>query len=131
MGIASNSRSGTGATRGEAAAVRADISTCRSGACAPERAPKKEENIKRKQPAERPFMTAHSCSAAGTETSPASEPIAGAEMRILTQRTGVRGGKGGRWTQAAQAVLVPVAPRDDTAANLPERWVESYENNCV
>lgn len=72
--------------------------------------------------------------------SPACEHNAGAEIRILAQRTVVRIGKGGvpdctqrqrasSWTQGTQGVLVPVAPNVDTGANLPERLVESHESN--
>jgi hypothetical protein len=72
--------------------------------------------------------------------SPACERNAAAEIRILAQRTVVCVGKGGvpdciqrqgapSWTQVTQEVVVPVAPQVDTAANLPERLVESHESN--
>ncbi len=74
--------------------------------------------------------------------SPACERNAGAEIRILAQRTVVRVGKGGvfdwtqrqgasTWTQVRQGVLVPVARHVDTGANLPERLVEIHENNLL
>src|ERR1700687_4591619 len=93
-----------------------------------------------RQRAVKRFMTTHSCSAIGTEMSPACERNARAEIPILGQRTVVRVGKGGvpdctqssgssSWTQVTQGVLVPVAPQVDTAANLPERLVESHGSN--